>query len=375
MPFRPAVPAGTLRLDFRHHAHPETPAQPVRTDVSAVEQYGRTLWVASDETCSVERLIAQENGSWGGHQSFPLTDFLNLPEGAAGEADLEGLTVDDRYLWVVGSHSLKRKKPKPEEHDRPVALQRLTRVIAEPNRYLLARVPLAETADDIFTPVRDGGWDAEGGPAIPAKIKMRKGGSRLTEALHDDVHLARFLDIPSKENGFDIEGLAVCGEQVFLGLRGPVLRGWAVVLELALRPNRKGSLKLRPLGPAGQRYRKHFLDLGGLGIRELHRDGDDLLVLAGPTMDLSGPVRVFVWRDALAVEQQEIVPSKAVERVLDLPHGDGEDHAEGLCLVSDDGSSARRRLMVVYDSPAARRLHDDGRGVDVDLFELPKGRA
>ena len=31
--------------------------------------------------------------------------------------------------------------------------------------------------------------------------------------------------IPSNDNGFDVEGLAVSGNRVFLGLRGPVLAG------------------------------------------------------------------------------------------------------------------------------------------------------
>ena len=38
-----------------------------------------------------------------------------------------------------------------------------------------------------------------------------------------------------------------------------------------------------------------FLPLAGLGVRDLHLDGDDLLLLAGPTMVLDGAVRVFRW--------------------------------------------------------------------------------
>ena len=60
-------------------------------------------------------------------------------------------------------------------------------------------------------------------------------GNDLTEALRGDEHLGSFLAIPGKDNGFDIEGLAVAGERLFIGLRGPVLRGWAVILEVELR--------------------------------------------------------------------------------------------------------------------------------------------
>ncbi len=57
-------------------------------------------------------------------------------------------------------------------------------------------------------------------------------GKDLRDLLEDDEHLAPFLAIPGKDNGLDVEGIAVRGDRVLLGLRGPVLRGWALVLEL-----------------------------------------------------------------------------------------------------------------------------------------------
>ena len=45
----------------------------------------------------------------------------------------------------------------------------------------------------------------------------------LLEALAHDPHLAPFLSLPAKDNGFDLEGLAVLGKRVFLGLRGGCL--------------------------------------------------------------------------------------------------------------------------------------------------------
>lgn len=41
------------------------------------------------------------------------------------------------------------------------------------------------------------------------------------------------------------------------------------------------------------RYKKYFLDLGGIGLRELRLHGSDLLVLAGPTMNLGGTIAVY----------------------------------------------------------------------------------
>src|SRR5262249_43259516 len=73
-------------------------------------------------------------------------------------------------------------------------------------------------------------------------------GSDLTDALAKDKHMRAFLSIPGKDNGFDIEGLAVVGDRIFIGLRGPVLRGWALILELELKEaeGKASTLELKP---------------------------------------------------------------------------------------------------------------------------------
>ena len=146
------------------------------------------------------------------------------------------------------------------------------------------------------------------------------------------------------------------GDRLYVGLRGPVLRGWAVVLELrpAQDPTDPGRLALG-IFPEGARYRKHVLDLGGLGVRDLCPDGDDLLVLAGPTMALSGPVRVHRWRDAVADGGGPVVRDAelAVETVL--TNGEGVDHPSAISLLGPDPLDPRARLLVVYDYPSADR--------------------
>src|SRR5262245_36883507 len=80
------------------------------------------LWVASDEATSVERLSTSDNLTFNRHRSFPLGDFVRLP--ALGtdfdqEIDIEGMELQDDFLWVIGSHSIKRKnvkKARSEEH-------------------------------------------------------------------------------------------------------------------------------------------------------------------------------------------------------------------------------------------------------------------
>ena len=57
--------------------------------------------------------------------------------------DIEGFAVDSSWLWVVGSHSLKREKPDPLGQDRDESLAELTGIDRDPNRYFLGRVPMS----------------------------------------------------------------------------------------------------------------------------------------------------------------------------------------------------------------------------------------
>ncbi|WP_431607066.1 DUF3616 domain-containing protein [Protofrankia symbiont of Coriaria ruscifolia] len=337
--------------------------------LSTIKSEGRHLWLGGDETVTIERVTLNAAGDvYDNHVSFPVGDFLPLPEGpdAAGavpEIDIEGFDRNGDYLWFVGSHSLTRKRVKPH-HATEDALRALAKIRKNANRHLLGRIPVV-TQDGLPALVASAAAsDGTGGSLAAAALGLRKQ-TRLTAVLKDDEHLSPFLAIPSKDNGFDVEGLAVVGGRVYLGLRGPVLRGWAVVVELRPIEGDGRDLRLQPLD-GGVPYRKHFLDLDGLGVRDLLAQGDDLLVLAGPTMDLDGPVRVYRWRGAARAATSVVVGDEALVRVLDLPFGQGDDHAEGIALAPGDPSS----IMVVYDSPAARRRPDPGTIV-IDVFRLP----
>ena len=349
----------------------------IHEDISAIAAIGdgESLWIGADEGVALERLTAQRDESgrivgYGEHVRFDLHDFFDFPNGREEEADVEGLSVADGYLWVVGSHSLKRKKPNPLEDTLEEALAKLTRVEREANRFLLGRIPLvAGDTPGVPTLARSAppvdGSDRKRKAAV---VKMTHHGSALGDLLRHDKHLAPFLSVPSKDNGLDIEGMAVREDRVFLGLRGPVLRGWALILEAGLEAAGKGRLKLKAL-ESDDTVTKHFLDLDGLGVRSLLIYGADLLVLAGPTMDLDGPVRLYRWRDALSAPQSSVVPRSKVERVLDLPFGEGDDHAEGATLLPLSPGGPLH-LVVAYDTPARARWLPNEAGVEADVFDL-----
>ena len=200
----------------------------------------------------------------------------------------------------------------------------------------------------------------------------------LTRALRDDPHLGPFLSIPSKDNGFDIEGLAAAPNgRLFLGLRGPVLDGWACILEIhvAARLDRNHDLTLQKIttssaAPARALYRKHFLNLGGSGVRDLCCAGRDLLILTGPPMRGKGASQVRRWKDALARNGESILSAKQLPTLLELPYRSKKDHAEGITPLAR--RSGRIWLLVIYDSVGKeRRVPPAGMRATLHELSLP----
>jgi hypothetical protein len=355
---------GTVRLRFRRDSRD----QETHVNLSALRVDGRCLWVAGDETATVERLVASDDGAeYGGQTTYHLGDLVELPGKDDEEADIEGIARSGPFLWVVGSHSLKRKKIK-DKHDGAKAFARLATVQGQDNRQVLVRIPVERDEAGLPVPARETGV---GGQRLTAAVLGGPGDRSLRDLLAEDEHLGPFVQVPSKDNGLDIEGIAVSRERVYIGLRGPVLRGWAIVLELSpyVDPEGPGRLRLRETGD-GLPYAKHLLDLGGLGIRDLCPHGDDLLVLAGPTMDLDGPVRLYRWTGACTGEAPAVVRRHELVYEAELPYGHGVDHAEGIDVLEPDRDGADRAL-VVYDSPAPERLGYAG-SVLADVVRLPR---
>ena len=336
--------ANAVRLEF-------APGSLVQSNLSGAAFSGNWLWVAGDEACSLARLrqldpVGREALRFGEVRDFPLADLLDLPGTAEEEADLEGMAIADGFLWVVGSHGLKRKNAKPDR-DHADNAKRLAKVALDGNRRLLACLPIEPDSGGEPCLVRQA---QDGRRALLLKGDAQA--NLLTRALADDPHFGPYMAIPGKDNGFDIEGLAVDGRRLLLGLRGPVLRGWSAVLEIAVEA-RGDQLRLVPLDGSGTLIRKHFLQLDGLGVRDLHFSGDDLYILAGPTMVLNGDIRVFKWpaaRPLLAANREPVRFEAALTESVPLPHGRGTNRAEAICNLPPALSEGKARWLVLYRS-------------------------
>ncbi|MGB3613807.1 MAG: DUF3616 domain-containing protein [Elainellaceae cyanobacterium] len=323
------------------------------------------LWVSSDEYLSIERLSDLGNMRYGDHTSFALGDLMTLHH-PDDEVDIEGMCYDAPYLWFTGSHSHKRSKPKGKDLQDDV--ERLATVKRDENRFMLGRIPLL--GGSLHRTCSH--------PDHPSKIihaasfQPAGDGNSLTEVLKGDVHIGQIVasQLPSKDNGLDIEGLAARGDRVFLGLRGPVLRGWAMLLDIRVEEIESGVLALKPVDDDGRLYHKHFLNLNGLGVRELCLQGADLIVLAGPTMALEGEMRLFRVPNIFDRTQDSILNQPSdIEVLFDLPFTIGSDHAEGLALVPCLGHP--EAIMIIYDSPnTVRRVAPDT--ILMDVFQLPQ---
>jgi len=341
--------ANAVRLEF-------TADCLVKSNLSGAAFTGDWLWVAGDEACGLDRLrrldcVGRETLRFGEPRDFPLADLLDLPGAADEEADLEGMAVAEGYLWVVGSHGLKRKNAKPERNHADNA-RRLAKLSLDGNRRLLACLPIEPDADGAPCLVRQA---KDGRRAL--RLKGDAQANLLTRALADDPHFGPYLAIPGKDNGFDIEGLAVFGRRLLLGLRGPVLRGWSALIEIEVEA-RGDALRLVPLDGGGALIRKHFLQLDGLGVRDLHFSGDDLYLLAGPTMVLNGEIRVFKWpaaKPVLAANQEPVRFEVALSESVVLPHGRGSNRAEAICDLPADLAGRKPSWLVLYDAPGADR--------------------
>lgn len=322
--------------------------------ITAAARAGDCLILATAAPATLEVMEPAKAG-WTLCQKVPLEDLVLLPDGDSNKAEVEAMCIADGMLWLAASHSLVRSAPHGSDTPKR-ALRRLGEVRREANRFLLARVPLAETSRGRVVPV------AQSDDGVVHQVEAGKRSSLLLRWIEEDPMLAPFLGLPCGENGIGVAGIAAGGGSVWLGLRGPVVRGHAVVLRFRLVDTKRGGLKARKQ-EGGRRFRKYLLPLDGLGVRDLMIDGEDLLVLAGPGPDCDGPARLVRWRGALGAADSMVVCEAEICREIAFPFAERHDRP-GAVAPWEGG------VLVVYETPGPERIDPRTRGVFADLFRL-----
>jgi hypothetical protein len=231
----------------------------------------------------------------------PETD-CPVNEGAFGEFDGEGVAYAAPYFYIVGSHGCSREGGEFRQ-----------------SSFMLARIRV----------------DAEGRPTGPVETTYR-----LSDYLMKADKVGRFFgkSLDENEMGLNIEGLAVNGDRVLVGLRAPALgdAAYIVAADIAdlFRPG-NDQAKGKPEVIA--------VKLGKtMGIRDLASLPDGrLLLLAGSTQNQSVPYQLFLDQPGKRGKPKLIAQLEAVEGE------EGPAKAEALALLSADAKELR--VLVLFD--------------------------
>jgi Protein of unknown function (DUF3616) len=234
--------------------------------------FPRPCMVIDDELQSAQ-LVTVNEGEIVAGPSIRLTDDQH--DGKALELDGEGVAYANGFFYVIGSHGHPRDKAKKLN---PVAdADKISAKIAASSQLIRIRVD----------PVKGHPVAVTGAASDVPEIART---ARLKEVMRADPVLAPFVDKRLESNGATIEGIAVRGDRLFAGFRGPVVNGdRAVILSVAVAA-------LFGAEPADAKL--HLLPLKkGRGVRDLAALPDGLLVLAGPMADTGGGTYSIYWWD------------------------------------------------------------------------------
>ncbi|WP_156384117.1 DUF3616 domain-containing protein [Methylobacterium sp. Leaf456] len=222
------------------------------------------------------------------------------------ELDGEGVAYAAPYFYVTGSHGCARRA-------KAFTLSAM----------LLARIRVTA----------DGKADvAEGAEPEGAVETTWRLGDALARAETVGAH---FLKDLTDENGLNIEGLAVVGDDLYAGLRAPSLDGKAFLVAVSVE-----ALFAKGHEPYAGTPRVIPIEVGeGAGIRDLTvlPDGQ-LLVLTGPAQFQDVPYRLFRF------DPKGTATPVALGRLAPLDESEKRGKPEAITLVGGD------RVLVFFDS-------------------------
>jgi len=278
-------------------------------DLSGAAAFGQRLMIGSDEGSAVQVLEADRPDSYRVQSTIPLYGDPEI------EADIEAITIENLRVYVAGSHGLVRKKVEypsdPDDRRYERNRERLTEVEHQDARNRLFRFSIA----------------ADGRRTTPIDV------INLRTVLASDAVIGRFLAIPGKEGGVDIEGMAADGDSLYVGFRGPVLR-----------QNFVPVVKLNFDRPSA--YERLYVNLGGYGIRDLLKVSGGLLIVAGPMGDADQPCELYFWDGSDCVPGRDRTPAE-LRKLGTIPAPKG-GKAEAIALLAE--TAEHWTLLVLYDS-------------------------
>jgi hypothetical protein len=224
-------------------------------------------------------------------------------EGKAKFKDLDGEAVAfaGSYFYIAGSHGCSRHSNK-----------------FRTSSFILARVQVDEQG-------RPGAVDTT---------------YRLADVLSTASPVGPFFGKNlNGANGLNVEGIAVAGEQLIVGLRAPVIQERAFLLAIDL-----AHLFSRASPPPPSHARPIPIPLGrNVGVRDLaplseHR----LLLLAGPAQEQEDVPYSFFLVDLRSPET-----TKYLATIRDVVEGGAPAKAEGVVVLDSAADSVR--VLVVFD--------------------------
>ena len=174
-------PVRMVLLDLPPKGGPHRKAP--RDSGSALALREDSLFLGSDEGVVLDRLTRAGDDRFASPRVFPLLDLLDLPNrtGEDDEIDIEGMDIEGDVLWLVGSHSWTRGKPKD---DPPRDLEK---VKPNPNRHVLACLPLLPDGTAACIDRR-----RPTPPLASARLPIGKKEGELAKTVKRDVHLGPF---------------------------------------------------------------------------------------------------------------------------------------------------------------------------------------
>lgn len=239
-----------------------------------------------------------------GNTMVPGAIIQILSENSLSDPDAEGVAFHNGYFYVTGSHGVGRQSGKDNSSFTVFRFK----VDAKTG------MPAFEVTDKRVAP------QIENSTALRAAI--RKADS-----------IGPFAEKALNSNGVNIEGLALAGDRIYFGFRGPSVDGQGFIMSAAI----DGVFGVKSIDA-----KVHTLALGPTtGVRDLARVDSGFLVLSGAVNDQEDIIpAVFHWNPE----------SGALKKLGELGAVPHNAKAETI-LVLEQGAKGYR-VVIMYDGPA-----------------------